>query len=85
VKQKSPPLTNIMIPALDKSVSTGQFYLSPVPIAIGMQKVRHTLITHRSFSEGGPCHRDNFPAKEPRLVAGWLSQVTLTAHTRWQL
>jgi hypothetical protein len=62
-----------------------QILLSPVPIAIGMQKLRHTLITHRSFSEGGPCHRDSFSAKVPALIAGWLRQVTLTAHTRWQL
>jgi hypothetical protein len=32
-----------------------------------------------------PCHRDSFSAKVPGLVAGWLRQVTLTAHTRWPL
>jgi hypothetical protein len=25
-----------------------------------------------------PCHRDNFAAKEPGLVAGWLRRVMLT-------
>lgn len=32
-----------------------------------------------------PCHRDSLSAKVPGLVAGWLRQVTLTAHTRWPL
>jgi hypothetical protein len=29
--------------------------------------------------------RDSLLAKVPGLVAGWLRQVTLTAHTRWPL
>jgi hypothetical protein len=32
-----------------------------------------------------PCRRGSFSDKVPGLVAGWLRQVTLTAHTRWLL
>jgi len=70
VKQKSRPFTNIVIPALDKSVLKKQLSLSP-----GLAKIAPYL----------PCHRANFSAKVPGLVAGWLRQVTLTAHTRWPL
>jgi hypothetical protein len=70
VKKKSRPFTNIVIPALDRSVLKRQLNLSP-----GLAKIAPYL----------PCHRDNFSAKVPRLVAGWLRQVTLTAHTRWPL
>jgi len=70
VKQKSRPLTNIVIPALDRSVLKRQLNLSP-----GLAKIAPYL----------PCHRDSFSAKVPSLVAGWLRQVTLTAHTRWPL
>jgi len=40
------------------------------------QKLRHTLITHRSFSEGGPC-------TVIRQLAGarMLRRVTLTNYT----
>jgi len=70
VKQKSRPLRNIAIPALDRSVLKRQLNLSP-----GLAKIAPYL----------PCHRDSFSAKVPGLVAGWLRQVTLTAHTRWPL
>jgi len=70
VKHKSRPLTNIVIPALDRSVPKRQLKLSP-----GLAKIAPYL----------PCHRDSFSAKVPGLVAGWLRQVTLTAHTRWPL
>jgi len=70
LKQNSRPFTNIVIPALDKSVLKRQFTLSP-----GLAKIAPYL----------PCHRDSFSAKVPGQVAGWLRQVTLTAHTRWPL
>jgi len=70
VKQKFRPFTNIVIPALDISVLKRQLNLSP-----GLAKIAPYL----------PCHRDSFSAKVPGLVAGWLRQVTLTAHTRWPL
>jgi len=59
-----------VIPALDSSVLKRQLNLSP-----GLAKIAPYL----------PCHRDSFLAKVPGLVAGWLRQVTLTAHTRWPL
>jgi len=59
-----------VIPALDRSVLKRQLNLSP-----GLAKIAPYL----------PCHRDSFPAKVPGQVAGWLRQVTLTAHTRWPL
>jgi hypothetical protein len=40
-----------------------QLYLSP-----GLAKIAPYL----------PCHRDNFSAEVPGLVAGWLRQVTFT-------
>jgi len=67
---KSQPFTSIVIPALDSSVLKRQLNLSP-----GLAKIAPYL----------PCHRDSFLAKVPGLVAGWLRQVTLTAHTRWPL
>jgi hypothetical protein len=70
LKQKSRPITNIVIPALDRSVLKRQLNLSP-----GLAKIAPYLT----------CHRANFSAKVPGLVAGWLRQVTLTAHTRWPL
>jgi hypothetical protein len=70
LKHKSHPFTNIVIPALDRSVLKKQLNLSP-----GLAKIAPYL----------PCHRDSFSAKVPGLVAGWLRQVTLTAHTRWPL
>jgi len=50
VKQKSRPFTNIVIPALDRSVVKRQLNLSP-----GLAKIAPYL----------PCHRDNFSAKVP--------------------
>ena len=70
VKQKSRPFTSTVIPALDRSVLKRQFKPSP-----GLAKIAPYL----------PCHRDSFSAKIPGSVAGWLRQVTLTAHTRWPL
>ncbi|MBN1330967.1 MAG: hypothetical protein JXA54_15960, partial [Candidatus Heimdallarchaeota archaeon] len=70
MKQKSRPFTSIVIPALDRFVLKRQLNFSP-----GLAKIAPYL----------PCHRDNFSAKVPGLVAGWLRQVTLTAHTRWPL
>jgi len=70
VKQKSQPFAGIVIPALDRSVLKRQLDLSA-----GFAKIAPYL----------PCHRDSFSAKVPGLVAGWLRQVTLTAHTRWPL
>jgi len=70
VKEKSRPFTSIVIPALDRSVLKRKLNLSP-----GLAKIAPYL----------PCHRDSFSAKVPGLVAGWLRQVTLTAHTRWPL
>jgi len=67
VKHKSRPLTNIVIPAMDRSVPKRQLKLSP-----GLAKIAPYL----------PCHRDSFSAKVPGLAAGWLRQVTLTTHTR---
>jgi hypothetical protein len=63
MKQKSRPLTNIVIPALDRSVLKRQLNLSP-----GLAKIAPYL----------PCHRDSFAAKVSGLVAGWLHQVMLT-------
>jgi hypothetical protein len=70
VKQKSRPFIGIVIPALDRFVLKKQLNLTP-----GLAKIAPYL----------PCHRDSFPAKVPGQVAGWLRQVTLTAHTRWPL
>ncbi len=70
MKQKSRPFTNIVIPALDRSMLKRQLNLSP-----GLAKIAPYL----------PCHRDSLSAKVPRSIAGWLRQVTLTAHTRWPL
>jgi len=70
VKEKLRLFTSIVIPALVNSVLKRQFYLSP-----GFAKIAPYL----------PCHRDSFSAKVPGLVARWLRQVTLTAHTRWLL
>jgi hypothetical protein len=47
-----------------------QLYLSP-----GLAKMEPYLL----------CHMDSFSAKVLGLNAGWLHQVTLTAHTRWLL
>jgi len=43
-----------------------------------LQKLRHTFLATGTTSR---------PAswRVPGLVAGWLRQVTLTAHTRWPL
>jgi hypothetical protein len=49
----------------------GQFYLSPVPIAIGMAKIAPWWLARR----------DNFLAKVPGLVTGVAAPPTLTAHT----
>jgi len=70
MKDKSRSFTGSVIPALDRSVLKMQLNLSP-----GLAKIAPDL----------PCHRDSFSAKVPGLLAGWLRQVTLTAHTRWPL
>jgi len=56
----------------------------------GSGQIRYTVTNYLSpglakIAPYLPCHRDSFSAKVSGLVAGWLRQVTLTAHTRWPL
>jgi hypothetical protein len=57
-------------------------YQTSTAIALAINKIRTWTAKSTPYLS---CHRDYFSAKVPGPVAGWLRQVTLTAHTRWPL